>query len=233
MTPSRLSSRLGRADAKGLSASTVTRLKAVWEDEYTGRPKRSLAGNRYVHMWTDGIHCNVRFNDHEGHTKDEAENAIGRFEKTFYGKYESEVPDERAGCSANVLRFCGVELVSHSHYKPYRKHIRHDPSETSKIETLRQCQSQPDYDVQAGPKCVNEMEETSRTSYGKSNSSSESMSINSVRKPRNLHRSEKFKTKSAPEQISLNTRFDSNPFLDGPPSLLCRRGVRNRRTRHS
>ena len=36
------------ADAKGLSASTVTRLKAVWEDEDTEWSKRSLAGKRYV-----------------------------------------------------------------------------------------------------------------------------------------------------------------------------------------
>ena len=58
-------------DAKGLSASTVTRLKAVWEDEYAEWSKRSLAGKRYVDMWADGIYSNIRFNNNEGRTKDE------------------------------------------------------------------------------------------------------------------------------------------------------------------
>jgi transposase-like protein len=68
--PEALQSLLG-TDAKGLSASTVTRLKAVWEDEYAEWSKRSLAGKRYVYMWADGIYSNVRFNDNEGRTKDE------------------------------------------------------------------------------------------------------------------------------------------------------------------
>lgn len=68
--PEALQSLLG-ADAKGLSASTVTRLKSVWEDEYIEWSKRSLAGKRYVYMWADGIYSNVRFNDNEGRTKDE------------------------------------------------------------------------------------------------------------------------------------------------------------------
>jgi putative transposase len=46
-------------------------LKAVWEDEYAEWSKRSLAGKRYVYMWADGIHSNVRFNNNEGRTKDE------------------------------------------------------------------------------------------------------------------------------------------------------------------
>ena len=68
--PEALQSLLGM-DAKGLSASTVTRLKAVWEDEYAEWSRRSLAGKRYVYMWADGIYSNVRFNDNEGRTKDE------------------------------------------------------------------------------------------------------------------------------------------------------------------
>ena len=53
--PEALQSLLG-ADAKGLSASTVTRLKAVWEDEYAEWSKRSLIGKRYVYLWADGIY---------------------------------------------------------------------------------------------------------------------------------------------------------------------------------
>ena len=59
------------ADAKGLSASTITRLKAAWEDEYDEWSQRSLAGKRYVYIWADGIYSNVRFNSNEGRTKDE------------------------------------------------------------------------------------------------------------------------------------------------------------------
>ena len=47
-------------DAPGLSASTVTRLKAHWEQEYDEWSRRSLADKHYVYVWADGIYCNVR-----------------------------------------------------------------------------------------------------------------------------------------------------------------------------
>jgi putative transposase len=47
-------------DAPGLSATTVTRLKAIWEGEYEAWSKRSLAGKRYVYVWADGVHFNIR-----------------------------------------------------------------------------------------------------------------------------------------------------------------------------
>ena len=68
--PEALQSLFG-TEAKGLSPSTITRLKQVWEDEYDAWNKRSLAGKRYVYMWADGIYCNVRFNNNEGRPKDE------------------------------------------------------------------------------------------------------------------------------------------------------------------
>jgi putative transposase len=46
--------------AKGLSATTVTRLKAVWQQEYEAWGKRSLAGKHYVYVWADGVHFNIR-----------------------------------------------------------------------------------------------------------------------------------------------------------------------------
>ena len=60
--PEALQALLG-ADAKGLSASTITRLKSVREDEYADWLKRSLAGKRYVYLWADGIYFNVRLED--------------------------------------------------------------------------------------------------------------------------------------------------------------------------
>jgi putative transposase len=46
--------------AKGLSATTVTRLKAVWQQEYEAWGQRSLAGKHYVYVWADGVHFNIR-----------------------------------------------------------------------------------------------------------------------------------------------------------------------------
>jgi transposase-like protein len=47
-------------EAKGLSATTVTRLKGIWEKEYQEWSKRSLAGKHYVYVWADGVHFNIR-----------------------------------------------------------------------------------------------------------------------------------------------------------------------------
>jgi len=50
-------------DAKGLSATTVTRLKKVWENEYQDWNKRSLADKEYVYVWADGVHFNIRLEE--------------------------------------------------------------------------------------------------------------------------------------------------------------------------
>ena len=57
--PEALAALLG-PDAAGLSATTVTRLKSHWEQEYAQWNKRSLEGKRYVYVWADGIHFNIR-----------------------------------------------------------------------------------------------------------------------------------------------------------------------------
>ena len=50
-------------DCPGLSATTVTRLKTVWEQEYAQWSKRSLEGLEYVYVWADGIHTNIRLEE--------------------------------------------------------------------------------------------------------------------------------------------------------------------------
>jgi len=60
--PEALQSLLG-INAKGLSANTVTRLKAAWEEEYGAWNKRSLKDKHYVYVWADGIHFNIRLED--------------------------------------------------------------------------------------------------------------------------------------------------------------------------
>ena len=50
-------------EAKGLSATTVTRLKAAWEEEHRTWSKRSLKGKHYVYVWADGVHFNIRLED--------------------------------------------------------------------------------------------------------------------------------------------------------------------------
>ena len=47
-------------EAPGLSASTVVRLKQVWQQDHEVWNKRSLADNRYVYWWVDGIYFNIR-----------------------------------------------------------------------------------------------------------------------------------------------------------------------------
>lgn len=50
-------------NASGLSATTVTRLKAVWEDDYQAWQKRSLLDKHYVYIWADGVFFNIRLED--------------------------------------------------------------------------------------------------------------------------------------------------------------------------
>jgi putative transposase len=50
-------------EAPGLSATTVTRLKGVWESEYQAWSKRSLEGKQYVYVWADGIYFNIRLQE--------------------------------------------------------------------------------------------------------------------------------------------------------------------------
>ncbi len=49
--------------ASGLSANTISRLKANWIEEYRDWQKRDLSGKRYVYWWADGIYSNVRMDD--------------------------------------------------------------------------------------------------------------------------------------------------------------------------
>ena len=50
-------------DAAGLSATNVVRLKTQWEQDYQKWSQRDLKGKRYVYMWADGIHINVRLDE--------------------------------------------------------------------------------------------------------------------------------------------------------------------------
>jgi len=60
--PTALEAILG-PNAKGLSASTVVRLKEVWADEYEAWSKRDLSDKRYVYLWADGVYCSARLED--------------------------------------------------------------------------------------------------------------------------------------------------------------------------
>jgi putative transposase len=48
----------------GLSASVVTRLTIQWQDEAERFSRRSLADRDYVYVWADGVHFNVRLDEH-------------------------------------------------------------------------------------------------------------------------------------------------------------------------
>lgn len=49
--------------AEGLSASTVSRLKKAWADEYKGWCTRRLDNDRWVYVWADGIYSGLRSED--------------------------------------------------------------------------------------------------------------------------------------------------------------------------
>ena len=50
-------------DGSGLSAASVIRMKELWRGEWLDWSRRSLAGKRYVYVWADGIHFNVRLEE--------------------------------------------------------------------------------------------------------------------------------------------------------------------------
>lgn len=57
-----LSALLG-GNAPGLSASTVSRLKGVWSQEFDAWQRRDLTGQRYVYLWVDGVYFQVRMQE--------------------------------------------------------------------------------------------------------------------------------------------------------------------------
>jgi len=59
-----LTALLGK-DAPGLSATTIGRLKSIWQEEYKQWQQRDLSNKRYVYLWADGIYCNVRMDDRQ------------------------------------------------------------------------------------------------------------------------------------------------------------------------
>jgi len=48
---------------RGLSATTVVRLKEVWQEEFAQWKKRDLSARHYVYLWVDGIYFNVRLDE--------------------------------------------------------------------------------------------------------------------------------------------------------------------------
>ena len=50
-------------EAKGLSASTVARLKRQWAQEYTAWRQSRLDRDRWVYVWADGIYSGLRAED--------------------------------------------------------------------------------------------------------------------------------------------------------------------------
>ena len=50
-------------EAAGFSATTITRLLKVWQEDYQVWRKRPLEGKNYVYLWADGIYFNVRLEE--------------------------------------------------------------------------------------------------------------------------------------------------------------------------
>jgi len=50
-------------NSTGLSATTITRLKSIWVQDFQAWQQRRLADKRYVYVWADGIYFNIRLED--------------------------------------------------------------------------------------------------------------------------------------------------------------------------
>jgi transposase-like protein len=51
--------------AKGLSAPVITKLTEQWKAEQRAFAERDLPGVDYVYLWADGIHVNIRLEEHK------------------------------------------------------------------------------------------------------------------------------------------------------------------------
>src|SRR5213079_389428 len=49
----------------GLSAAVITRLTEQWKAEQRAFAARDLSGVDYVYLWADGIHVNIRLEEHK------------------------------------------------------------------------------------------------------------------------------------------------------------------------
>src|SRR6266567_499881 len=49
----------------GLSAAVITRLTQTWQAEQKAFAARDLSGVDYVYLWADGIHVNIRLEEHK------------------------------------------------------------------------------------------------------------------------------------------------------------------------
>jgi transposase-like protein len=49
----------------GLSGPVITRLTQQWQDEQRAFAARDLSGVDYVYLWADGIHVNIRLEEHK------------------------------------------------------------------------------------------------------------------------------------------------------------------------
>jgi putative transposase len=50
-------------DGSGLSASSVGRMKQLWQGQWEDWSRRNLKGKRYVYFWVDGIYFNLRLEE--------------------------------------------------------------------------------------------------------------------------------------------------------------------------
>ena len=50
---------------RGLSAPVITKLTQTWQAEQRAFAQRDLSGVDYVYLWADGIHVNVRLEEHK------------------------------------------------------------------------------------------------------------------------------------------------------------------------
>ena len=56
---------LGSSAGLGLSGPVITKLTETWKSEQQAFARRDLSGVDYVYLWADGIHVNIRLEEHK------------------------------------------------------------------------------------------------------------------------------------------------------------------------
>jgi putative transposase len=113
-----LAALLGK-DAAGLSASAIGRLKEGWLDEHAAWQKRDLSAKRYVYIWADGIHLQVRLEDEKqcipvliGATPEGRKELVG-----FTDGARESAHDWRSAARSEAARAPGVAATRHRRWR--------------------------------------------------------------------------------------------------------------------
>ena len=69
----------------GLSPSTISKLIKIWEKDFNFFKQRRI-DRKYVYLWADGVHVNVRLGDDKDEGPGQGVSGQGEFQVCFFGE---------------------------------------------------------------------------------------------------------------------------------------------------